>query len=162
IGGNVVNGIQGQPVTAPTISDIGAALVFEGNRWDLGRFAPEGRYVEYAPDESGYALVAAGRFGFEFDGNKLVVKELSYSGGPTGSCSPNSPSGPSCSSSRLRWDWTEFQASAPARWKSKSAGTRSEGDEAMTTALDTPILDGAIRSVNFFNGRLLTAKDLWR
>jgi hypothetical protein len=32
----------------------------------------------------------------------------------------------------------------------------------MTMMVDTPILDGAIRSVNFFNGRLLTAKDLWR
>lgn len=32
----------------------------------------------------------------------------------------------------------------------------------MSTALDTPILDGAIRTVNFFNGRLLTARDLSR
>ena len=28
--------------------------------------------------------------------------------------------------------------------------------------LQTPILDGGIRSVNFFNGRLLTARDLSR
>lgn len=32
----------------------------------------------------------------------------------------------------------------------------------MSAALDTPILDGAIRTVNFFNGRLLTARDLSR
>lgn len=32
----------------------------------------------------------------------------------------------------------------------------------MTATLDTPILDGGIRRVNFFNGRLLTARDLSR
>jgi hypothetical protein len=32
----------------------------------------------------------------------------------------------------------------------------------MSATLDTPILDGAIRTVNFFNGRLLTARDLSR
>lgn len=32
----------------------------------------------------------------------------------------------------------------------------------MTATLDTPILDGGIRKVNFFNGRLLTARDLSR
>src|SRR5580700_2731797 len=48
----------------------------------------------------------------------------------------------------------------PACCRSGPRAACGEGNRRMATNLQTPILNSLIRSVNFFNGRLLTGEDL--
>lgn len=88
---NAVTGLQSHPVAAPTAADEGAALVFRNNRWELG-----GAYVRYPDNETGYFLVAAGRFGFDVTRNRVQVGEFAFVAGvgvPTKSFNDLTPTG---------------------------------------------------------------------
>jgi hypothetical protein len=78
IGSNLVTGLQAFKVAKPNTADTGAALVFTGADWQLGRFAATGNYVRFPDKETGYAIVAAGRFGFEIDNEVVVVAPFEF------------------------------------------------------------------------------------
>ena len=81
VGGNLVTGLQGFRVPAPTAADAGAALAFTGADWQLHRFAAEGSYVRFPDRESGYVIAAAGRFGFEVENDTVTVAPFQFAVG---------------------------------------------------------------------------------
>src|SRR6185295_15388537 len=71
------------------------------------------------------------------------------------------PSGSRSAWSPIRRSWT-----APSPWPSRSKSAASEADIMTTstspTSLGTALSEQAIRNVNFFNGRLVTSRDMAR
>lgn len=81
IGAAVVTGLHGTTVDTPTGGDTGSALVYRGANWALERLQPAGDYVQYPGGEKGYAIVAAGRFGFQVQRRAVTVRPFAYGGG---------------------------------------------------------------------------------